>query len=177
VAGVCGVVDLAGEVTMQTDPLELQVIQDRVRKREAIQGPRAGDWVIMSDGSCLRLTGGGIHKVSSWVQTNQPWPIGATPDRKSHPNRVDHPSLSTDFNSNGRYFLTSKGAISFSGGNNFHDVSGRARLIDTQQTKPGEFSAFEMDNPDLNNEDNVRIFGNRGVRFELPCRVYRLVED
>ena len=44
-----------------------QLVKEMVRKRERIEGPRDGDWVIMTDGSMARLTTNGICKISSWV--------------------------------------------------------------------------------------------------------------
>jgi hypothetical protein len=161
--------------TALPDPLDLQVIKDRVRKRAAVQGPRVGDWVIMSDGSTERLTGR-LGERSTYLFPGQPWPIDAIPDRK-HPHRVSHPCFVTDFERRGSFMLHDDGTVGHSGGNDFHNVSRRAKMIDTGQTKAGKFRAFKSFHPDLDNEERGRVTGRRGVEFELPCRVYRLSED
>jgi hypothetical protein len=119
-------------------PLDIKIVKDRVRKREAIKGPREGDWVIMN-GSLHRLGSNGIRTFSSWVGSGENLPIDSTRDQKN-PNRVSHRALTTDtvFDSGGGSFhMREDGTLSRSGGNNFHDVSRR-----TGETKPGIFQVF-----------------------------------
>jgi hypothetical protein len=158
------------------DPLSLPVVTDRIRKREAITGPRDGDWVIMLDGAMQRLTSNGIHEFNSPVSAQEEWPVDSVQDAE-HPNCVNHPCFTTDWEQKGSFRLCRDGTISHSGGNDFHNVSRRAQLVDTGETKSARFGAFEMNDPDLNSDNNVRIYGNRGIYFELPCRIYRLVEQ
>jgi hypothetical protein len=132
-------------------------------RREATKGPRIGDWVIMSDGLLTRLTRT-LGEVNSWADSDEKkWPIDSRPDPKN-PNRIYHPGFGTDFQNKGRFWLNEDGSASPCGGNDSHNVSRDAKLVDTGQIKSGEFSFIKMNNPDL----------QRGVRFELPCRVYRL---
>lgn len=148
--------------------LDLPVIKDRVRKRERIQGMRVGDWVIMPDESMRRLTSP-LGETISHPLPGQPQPLGSVPDRT--PGWVRYPSFSTStiFEDGhiGSFFLMDNGSISPSGGNDFHNVSRRTKLVDTGQMKVGKFSAIQMGHPDI----------GHGVDFELPCRVYRVSED
>jgi hypothetical protein len=147
-----------------SDPLDLPVIKARAQRREAIRGPREGDWVILPDGSCVRLSTDGIREMNSWVRSSEKWPIDSIPDRENS-HRVDHPCFATD-GSEGSFYLERDGRSQHSGVNVFHNVSRRAQLSDTGQTQNATFHAFEMGHPIL----------GRGVSFELPCRVYRLDE-
>jgi ParB-like nuclease domain len=147
--------------------LDLPSIEDRVRKREAQKGPRKGDWVIMPDGSFERLTSEGISQFSSWIGPHDELPVDGV---RQGPNRLSHPGFTTASvydGSHGMFYLEDGGTIGHSGGNNFHNVSRRAKLVDVGETKVGEFNAFEINNPEL----------NPGVDFELRCRVYRLLEE
>jgi hypothetical protein len=138
----------AAKKTDMSDSTTMSPIKDRVRKREAIKGPRAGDWVIMADGSFARLTLNGIYKTSNG------WRRFATDNRSLFPNHSRN------------FWLSEDGRIGYSGGNQFHDVSHDAKLVDTGQTKSGTFCASKMGVPIL----------PTGFDFELPCRVYRLEE-
>ena len=138
------------------DPLALPIIKDRIRKREAIKGPRDGDWVIMLDGSVLRLTSNGIYKTTNnAIRIATDW--------------------IADDGHGGSFLLHRDGKIGHSGGNHFHDLSDHARLIDTGETRPGAFCAFESWHPEIGM--NARGANKHGVDFELPCRVYRVVSD
>jgi hypothetical protein len=159
-----GPIDLEAPPT-RPNPLDLQVIKDRVRKREATKRPRIGDWVIMPDGLLARLTHR-LGEVNAYVHSGDKPHVDARPDPKN-PKRIYYPSFSTDFQNKGRFHLNDDGSISHSGGNDSHDVSRDAKLEDTGQIKPGKFSVFKMLDPDL----------GRGVEFELPCQVYRLTES
>jgi hypothetical protein len=141
---------------LDRNPLDLPTVRKRVRKREAIKGPRKGDWVIMPDGSITRLTSYGIGEWSSWIDKDRPWPIDARPDPKNS-NRIYHPCFGTDFRGRGSFHLNDDGTASHSGGNDFHNVSRRAKLLNTGQTKPGEFSAFKMFDPDLDSDERFLV--------------------
>lgn len=149
---------------------DFPAIKDRVSKREAIKGPRTGDWVIMPDGQVERLTSK-LGEFSTWVGNKRDkWPVDAVPDEKNA-NRVYHPCFCTDVKHTelrgGRFFLNDDGTVNHSGSNDFHNVSRKARLVETGQTKNGAFLAFEMRHSEL----------NPAVEFELPCRVYRVCEE
>ena len=150
-----------------------------MRKRERIQGPRGGDWVIMPDKSMVRLSSGGITKHSSWIPVGDKMPIDGV---RESSDRVLHPVLTTDtyFKStkrSGSFMLNRDGTTGHFGGNTFRNVSRRAKLVDTVNTKPASFHVFEMGHPDLSSEERFRATGHYGVSFELPCRVYRLIKE
>src|SRR5262245_48175008 len=116
-----------------TDPLNLQVIKDRIRKRNTIQGPRSGDFVIMPDRTVERLTGR-LSEYSSWVNSHKTFPIDGVLDPRNR-HMVRHPCFSTDREGTGSFYLRRDGTADHSGGNDFHNVSRRAKLVNTGQTK------------------------------------------
>jgi hypothetical protein len=152
-----------------------KIVQDLIRKWQARQranGPLNGEWVIMPNGEVRRLGSDGIGEHHSWVSDWNKLPVDAVRIPRD-PNRVSHPVLTLDFeyydengHHHGRFFLHEDGKARHSGGNDFHDLPRRAKLIDTGFTKPGQFSVFKME------------WGAGGaVEVELECRVYRLIED
>ena len=135
------------------NPLDLPVIQERVKKREAIKGPRPGDWVILPNGSCVRLVS--VFGLQS---------------------SVERPRSIMTGDANG-WLIGESGNVTYYHSNISHEVSDRAQLIDTGQTKAATFIAdhvlaaeFGIKNPE------GYAYGGRFVVFELPCRVYRLEE-
>jgi hypothetical protein len=102
------------------DDQDRALLAARVRLREAVQGPRAGDYVILTgDAGPVRLTtNGGLNGI---VTT---WPQWTYSDR---------------------FYLDRKGRADHSGGNRFLDSIGRAQLVDTGETKAGSFWFFHHD--------------------------------
>src|SRR5262245_19208988 len=64
----CGLCYRSGDAAAMSELDHMpRSVKNHVRKREARQGPRCGDWVIMPDGALERLTSNGIGETSSWV--------------------------------------------------------------------------------------------------------------
>ncbi len=119
-------------------------VRERIGKWQAIPGPRTGEWVVLSDGSAVRLTADGI--------------------RRSSQRKGERLSLVTDDGDQltNTFYIRRDGTVAHSGVNIRHDAE-RLALVDTGKTRPGRFVVFEYGDPHL----------NPGIHFELECRVFR----
>jgi hypothetical protein len=124
-------------------PLQLQSVKSRVRKWERKQSPGTGDYVILPDGNYpkwehnngCRLGSDGIREVhSSWRDKEKS--IDAVEYQRKRSTEWSYPCLTI---TNGEFYLQKNGDIDNSGSNYFYNVSRTAKLIDTGQSRMGDF--------------------------------------